>query len=220
MAAAMAAPSSSPRARSAAITRRRRASGWFWLSFQAPWRSSTWMRKQTICWMNEAKVSAPSRACHRLRLLALVGHGEIGEEAAHARLIVVEAQGSHGMDGEVVPGRHRIHGIVPGRRNVSVRTAEDRQHPQRVPAPLRVGPRHVAAQHQLAIVLIGQQREMAGERCRSACGDQRGEAVGAHEGEQLGAVALPEGGGDVHGVGLGLGREARRRSWRTPVAAS
>src|SRR6185503_12013488 len=55
-------------------------------------------------------------------------------------------------------------------------------------APLLVVARHVHVQHQAGVALLDHGREMRAEQRAAGAGHQQDEAVGAHEGEHLGAV--------------------------------
>ena len=124
------------------------------------------------------------------------------------------------VDDHVVPRRHHLFaGRVPGRRDVGVRPLE---HDHGLAAagerlPMRVGPRHVAAERAIAPAPgVEQERQVGRERrpINHAC--QGGEVVGAHQRMQRRNIVLGEMAGNVHGGPLV--RRLRRTTAVSPSA--
>ena len=62
-------------------------------------------------------------------------------------LVVDDLERAVDVDGDIVPGRHGVLNLVPGRRDVGVRSGEHCQNGLAIDvAPLRIGPGHMAPQ--------------------------------------------------------------------------
>src|SRR5262249_56675517 len=106
------------------------------------------------------------------------------------RRVVEYLKAAVDVNGDVVPGGHRLLGLVPRRRDVGVRAGEDRQRrlPVRLP-PLRVRPRHVADQRAVRPRgAVQQQGQVRGEWQAIDLRDEETEAVCLDEVVELGRV--------------------------------
>src|SRR5688500_827319 len=115
------------------------------------------------------------------------------------RRIFYQFRYSIGMHRRVVPGRHALALLVPARRHVGMGTRKHHQHfVVEELLPLRIGLRHVHVQHDVLALLVDHHGKVGGMKRAAGAGDQHGEAVGAHELEELGAVLQPIVGRRIH----------------------
>src|SRR5207253_5205445 len=99
----------------------------------------------------------------------------------------------------VVPRRHALGILVPARRDIGVRAAEDDERLGVVKmAPLLVGTRHVHVERQLAALLLHQRGQVRSAQAAAAAGDEHREVVLAHEGDELRSVLQPVVGWGIH----------------------
>lgn len=122
------------------------------------------------------------------------------------------------LSDHVVPGRHAGVRLVPGGGDVGVRPVEDDERlPSAVESPpLRVGAGEMAYQDTMLAALLEEQRKVGRDRDTITRGDERREAVLAHQLAQRGAVLYGESRRDIHRRGAphhcpaGLLRPQRR----------
>src|SRR5205823_12142405 len=84
------------------------------------------------------------------------------------------------LDGRIVPGRHGRSGLIPARRDIGMRSREDRQRLAVAVeiGELRVGAREMALEIENAVAALQEERDLAGDEIgRASCRERGGSAV-------------------------------------------
>ena len=141
-----------------------------------------------------------------LRVRRLVVADEFLQQRVLGGGVVDQRRLHRAMHRQVVPGGHPGQIGVDLGRQVGVR-AEKRDHRLRTRlqiAPMRIGPRAVAQQHQIVAALFQMQRQVRDEgQAVVVHADQAGERMGAHQVDGGRRVLSGELGRQVHGGQLG-----------------